>query len=329
MSSRQKAAETRKRKRDEAAAIDGLLATMSTQENADQDFVIKNMKEKPELASFFAGIIRDGRYDKAKQKQSEAPSVAQAVDLGRPLGRGVKTFKRLGLTVMQALFAKIAGDDNNKKDILNNLLKKPDGKGGMTGISPDELGEVWHWLLDVNDSTPIPTKHANSGFTTPLVHALYLRYMDCGERLAPYLTNPAQAQGIGFWFHDRTGDSANRVCFRLGNKTLWVTLPFSAEQATAITDWKIESKHTFYASITAATKFFSMDLGEKLETDFGEEVTALPMFEPQQPFEYIHAFGNVDAAPTTPTSVGGRSSVSGGAPLASPTVMNALPPRIT
>lgn len=115
---RARAAEARKRKKTERTTLDGIVAAINSQETKDQDFVIDAMKQRPNLASLLAGMIRDGRFEAAQQKIQDGPESKPVSDLGRPLGKSVRTFKKLGISFLSAFLAKLAGEDNSAKDKL-------------------------------------------------------------------------------------------------------------------------------------------------------------------------------------------------------------------
>lgn len=327
---RNKAAEARKRKRTEEAAIDGIVAAMNSQAAKDQDYVIEAMQERPELGSLIAGMIRDGRFDKAQAKAAEVGQVVrQPQDLGRSLGRSVKTFKKLGVSVLQAFLMKIAGGSAPAKKGLSFLLKVGKDKDGVVSeeaIGLDRVGEIWHFALDVNDDTPLPKEHASPGYLNPLLAVLVRRSHDCGNLLEIYKASEALA-APAFWSFNPSGQTPNQVQFRLGSHTKALTLPIAAEKVRSVTDWDIDAPHTFYATLTSKGSFISTPLGTALEEKEAEFCNALPMFDPQERFEYPDAWKGEDGspAPSTPgnmsTSTSGRPSV----PVAGEEVIGSLP----
>ena len=322
-----KAAEARKRRRAEEAAVDGIIASVSNQAVKDQEFVVQTVQARPKVATAIAGMIRDGYFDKAESKM-EALVVVNAgrQDLGRSLGKGVKTFKKLGVSVLQSFLTKVAGDDGAAKRGLAFLTKEvvtTDGAGRHETIGQDRVGEIWHFVLDVNDDTPLPKEHAGSGYLHPLMAVLMRRYNDCGARLEPYKTSEAPVVP-GFWSFNPTGESPRDVVFRLGTHTQTITLPLTDGEIQAIIDWEIDAPHTFYAILSSKSRFISIPLGHRLEEVETEFCEGLPMFEPQDRFEYADAWTmpTPAAAPHTP---GVASANSGSVPVAGSEVMDSLP----
>lgn len=208
---RARAAEARKRKKTEQAALDGIVAAIESQETKDQDFVIEAMKQRPNLASLLAGIIRDGSFEAAQQKIQEGPENKPSTDLGRPLGKNVRTFKKLGISFLSAFLTKVAGDDSSAKDKLLALIKpKMVGGDAERALTTDEVGEIWHFLLDVNDATLVPTAHHGAGFTNPLLAVLLARYVDCGARLLPLTQGTGPTKAVFWTFDPQSSTEANK-----------------------------------------------------------------------------------------------------------------------
>lgn len=325
---RARAAEARKRKRDESACLDGLVAVMETQEAADREFVNTEMQRKPHIAKILAGMIRDGRIDQAIAKAAEKTHDPDTKDLGRQLGKGCKTFKKLGVNALQALLIKIAGNDPSAKNALLNLTKveNPAG-GGMTTIDSATVGEILHFALDVNDNTPLPRNYANFGYVTPLVDVLFKRYQDCGARLEMY--KQVQNSKPRFWHFKPQSDTANQVEFILGTQRLALTLPLTVADVQSTTDWRIDAPHTFYATLSSAAKFLSIPLGERLEAAFPPQCTALPMKEPTEGFEYDEPLVEMPATPGGSDAASSMLSPGEPAPLAGAAVLASMPPRVT
>lgn len=324
---RARAAEARKRKRDQESALEGLVACMETQESADREFVNSEMVKKPHIAKILAGMIRDGRIDQAIARQAEkATATPDKQDLGRQLGKGCKSFKKLGVAVLQALLNKVAGNDSSAKTSLAYLLKTTSEGGSTTTIDNSTVGEIFHFALAVNDNTPLPTMYKDAGYVNPLVEVLFKRYVDCGSRLEKYKT-VAQITKVRFWHFDPQGEAANVVKFTLGDKDLLLTLPMTADQVKEVTDWKIDAPHTFYATLSSASKFFSLPLGERLEARYLDECKSLPMKDPAEGFEYDDGFSEVPRTPSAASAPSVISSPAAPPPVAAAALLAAMPPR--
>lgn len=324
---RNRAAEARTRKRDEVAALDGLVAVINSQEAQDQDFVFAEMKKKPLIAGILAGMIRDGRIDQARQRAQEASSASPpSEDLGRAIGKGTKTFRKLGISALVVFLNKIAGDNAQAKAALLFSTKTlAGGAAGPSTISQETVGEIWHLALDVDDTTPLPTAFPNSRFLKALIDVLAKRYEDCGSRLERYKTIQ-QSTKVAFWHFDPTSENANEVLFVLGNTSLKLTLPFDVATVKEIRDWVIDAPHTFCATLAPASKFLSVPLGEKLEGTFPAECAQLPMKEPSQRFEYrMEAGGAVNADMAGTPSPGTLAPLSPG----SSSMSLAVPPLVS
>lgn len=319
---RARAAEARKRKHDEQAALNGMIASIQSQQASDEDFVIQSMKDDNTLATRIAGLIRSGRFKQAKQaieEQATAPKLP--TELGRPLGNSVKTFKKLGISILTAFLARVSDGDDEAKRALMKLIRTTTKDGDDEVIGADKVGELWHFVLDVNDMTKLPTAHDGVGFLNPLPEVLFLRYKDCGSRLSPCMQkiNPLPP---AFWHFDPQGPSPKSVTFRLGDATLALELHLAEEVARSTTDWKLEAPHTFYAHLSAASKFLSIPLGAKLEETHPAACKSLPMFDPQDSFEYPDAWDRGSVVPSTPASV---ASSAPSVPVAPAAVLAQLP----
>lgn len=228
----QKAQETRKRKRDEEAALSGFTTYIHSAGDKDREFIIKSMDERPDLVPQIARMLRDQTLEQALERTKQEATAGKGQDLGKPLGKQTKHFKKLGITFLTSFLEQIANRfDPTKLNDMKALLK--DDKGET--ISPERVAKFWEFILDIDARTRLPTKHKHSEYTTPLMQVLMRRYIDCGHRLQHFKYDAGTDLGFFSWSKK---DHPAQVTLHLFEKQV-ITLPVDAADFSDTNDWQL------------------------------------------------------------------------------------------
>lgn len=238
----QKAQETRKRKRDEEAALSGFATYIHSAGDKDREFIINTMDEKPELVPQIARMLRDKTLEEALERTKKEAVAGKGRDLGKPLGKQTKHFKKLGITCMLAFLEQIANKFFPQAvDDIKGLCKGEKGDS----ISPEKVGMVWDFMLDVDSRTRLPTKHKHSEYTNPLMQVLMRRYIDCGNRLQYFKF--VIGANLGFFSWSRTERPAE-VKLNIFQKQV-IKLPVADSEFDNEHEWQLINNTTQGASL--------------------------------------------------------------------------------
>ncbi|CAE8740351.1 unnamed protein product [Polarella glacialis] len=262
---------SRKRKTADAAVDSGITALIGASEEADIAFIVKGLRESPEIIPVMAGRVRDGVLQKSlahRASQKQAPQ-----DIGKKMSIGLKTWGKLGIRFLQKFLKQLPSVD----------LALADDDNTMSFV---DLQGLIFYALSVQASTKLPIQHAMAGYEGPLISVMNVQYETMGNRLAG-LTRDNVSEYVYFkWSVERPTE----VIYHLQNLTM--QLPFDSGFMLGVHDWALVKNTTHEAQLVSESSSIYIKLFEKKDAAFPDEV--LP--NDKEAFEHPAAF----VAPAVP-----------------------------
>lgn len=219
---------SRKRKTADAAVDSGITALIGASEESDIAFIVKGLRESPEIIPVMAGMVRDGVLQKSlahRASQKQAPQ-----DIGKKMSIGLKTWGKLGIRFLQKFLKQLPSVD----------LALADDDNTMSFV---DLQGLIFYALSVQASTKLPIQHAMAGYEGPLISVMNVQYETMGNRLAG-LTRDNVSEYVYFkWSVERPTE----VIYHLQNLTM--QLPFDSGFMLGVHDWALVKNTTHEAQL--------------------------------------------------------------------------------